>query len=284
MRTESKTKDSGSGDWETGFNCPGVHFNGVDNGPAVLLAKPMIAGTTAEDKLGMVLKFSTAVKPLLAANSVAFGNKIYIPWRNFNKEAEYTNPWNSNKYIDASILSDDGNKYSLKIMLPYKTLGYYISDTQGKQIATKIETMSTNLRSKVSSAKGDVVKSTNNLISSNEAILLLAKSSKVELISKTEKNIKAFEDEKKKLESDLAAADATAATAGAAYETSQKDHKEKKDNLDSKNAQIYQTNAILTDLRKENNDSKKTLVEIKNKSTADLETKIALIRSRHSED
>jgi len=118
--------DEGSGSWTTFFDCPRINIaektgNYQDQGSAKIYAKNIVDPTSNEDKLGVVLEFKQAPGALL--------KKI------------------------ATLVS--GNKY-YKIELPYKAIGFFINDEEGRKIASAINSSAITAKNIVRDLKSNI--------------------------------------------------------------------------------------------------------------------------------
>merc|ERR1712032_1314871 len=161
--------------WETGFICTNFEVRNDDEkeyygyGKLNIFPKNMESAKnskiadpsniTDNNQLGFVIEFPQ--QDLTNIKQIGFlsylgGERFLIPWRFFEKKPDYKNPWMNNKYIVASILNDKGSKYLLKITLPFKRMGWYISDKQGKDICEICKVMSLRQNLMVKNYKAEI--------------------------------------------------------------------------------------------------------------------------------
>lgn len=85
------------------------------------------------------------------------GEKFMIPWRFFVGKLIYTNPWGmNNKYITGTFLDDKGDKYEFKFVLPWKLVGWYISNKQSKYLCEICEKMSERQTEIINTLKAEI--------------------------------------------------------------------------------------------------------------------------------
>ena len=84
------------------------------------------------------------------------GKKIVIPWRYFKGKPYYQNPLGSAKLITANIVDDKGKEYNIKFTLPYKLMGWYISNSQSEKICEICEEMSKKQNHLINKYKSEI--------------------------------------------------------------------------------------------------------------------------------
>merc|ERR1711957_825636 len=142
----SKAMDSGKGTWEAGYVCPKIFLtegngNSVDQGEATIMAPTLVEPNTDETKLGLNLKFKNA--PAADSLIVKIGTKVsekvyYIPFRFMSSDMAFNNPVRDNKTLIGTFVADNFKSYTIKILLPYATLGWYINDDQSNKMRVQI--------------------------------------------------------------------------------------------------------------------------------------------------
>jgi hypothetical protein len=131
-KISAKNKD-GSGNWDNGFTCPKILVNDKNQGEATIYAK-LITEQSGDNVYSMLFAFKSA--PGAEFKKIARdagGNKWRVSYRRMGNNFGYTNPW-GNKYIQGDLNDETGKKFNMKIILPYKTFGWYINDDQGNKI------------------------------------------------------------------------------------------------------------------------------------------------------
>jgi len=143
----------GGGNWNDGYLCPKIFINNKDQGEAKIFAKE-ITQPNGENTYGMTFAFSQAPKDdMIKKVGLDLGsNKFRIAYRKMLNNFKYVNPW-GNKYIEGTVQDEAGVQYPFKILLPYKTFGWYINDTEGNKIAASMNSHSTLRTSSVVSSK-----------------------------------------------------------------------------------------------------------------------------------
>jgi len=187
-KTKTRSKDEGNGSWTNGFNCPQVFIqqeNGqyVNQGAAKIMGPKIEAPTTNTEKLGLNFQFE-AVPPATSL-IVKVGTKVddktyYIPYRYFQGDMAYNNPVRDFKTLISSFVTDNKSKYILKINLPYKTFGWFISDEESTKIQSHINNHSIVAKGNISSSKLIIGSNSENFISVN-ALLKAASTKKADL-------------------------------------------------------------------------------------------------------
>lgn len=112
-----------------------------------------------EDQLGFVMQLDIltveTAKELPFIHSLG-SKRVSIPWRFFKSKPYYSNPAMDNKTIGATIEDDKGVVYNLKFTLPYKTIGWYINNTQAETICNICHKMSQRQNKLISSYKAKI--------------------------------------------------------------------------------------------------------------------------------
>ena len=170
-RTENKIESQVSpkkivspdgGTLDTGFTCEkGIHVNGKIVGMGTFYPKRIEHPSTDCDKLGVVFKLTkepNATGKMVFIKCLNTPDQFYIPFKNINSKAIYTNPFGSNKFIEFKVTTDGGHSFSLKVYLPYKFIGYYVSDEQGNKICALLNTRSADTQAKITNAKNTASK------------------------------------------------------------------------------------------------------------------------------
>merc|ERR1712032_762974 len=186
----SRAQDSGSGSWDNGYKCPKIYLtegkgSAVNQGEAVIKAKTVVDPNTDATKLGLNLEFTKApaADSIIAKIGNKISDKVYqIPYRFMSGDMMYNNPVRDNK------------TYTMKILLPYKTLGWYISDDQANKIRVQVNERGV-------SAKGNV--SLNNSVIATGAELYLQKKALLDSASKDKASLDAELAKQKKESNDI---------------------------------------------------------------------------------
>jgi len=164
---KNKTRD-GEGSWETGFLCPHIMITGKDNitldyKEARFYPKNFITDKTIineYDRIGFVLDFRNKISPqkeiFFQVDKQPF--KFYIPFRYFENDFIYKNPKTpfTNKFIEGTLKDDLGQKFILKIVLPYAATTWYINDKEGTTIATELSEKGRQQRRAIKVIKDDL--------------------------------------------------------------------------------------------------------------------------------
>jgi len=188
------------GDWDNGFKCPKFLLvsgskNHVDQGGVLIRPKELMENT-GDDKKGFVIEFEnlpvTSSLIYKIGTQINSSKKFYIPWRYFKPDMSYNNPYFNNKTIKGTLYTDDKNTYSYIIKLPYKLLGYYISDGQGEKIKDKMYKLSYDVQNNIKKAKANLSKYSNEFFRAKEDIKEIEKSNKD--LNKLKENLKQNED------------------------------------------------------------------------------------------
>ena len=182
-KSKTKTKD-GSGDWAGGYNCPSLEI-GIGNGAFVAAGVAQFVAPTIDSpitngqKHGLAFTFTEGPNSDLKKILVQDNKQWYLPYRFISGAPTYTNP-NGNKFIKFSVTNDAKQNFSFKIVLPWKLLGWYISDDEGIKIINSINNKRSIHQSIVSSAKvsANVAAST---YMTNKPLLVAATSDKAAL-------------------------------------------------------------------------------------------------------
>ena len=115
--------------------------------------------TSTDDWRGIViLKENTKNEESLKNYSVALkDNKIMIPYRHFNDNFKYGNPYFASKYI-VSTFNSFGKSNNFKIKFEYNVIGWAINDDEGNSIEAALNKNKNNAKSKI----GDLISTASN--------------------------------------------------------------------------------------------------------------------------
>ena len=149
IRIERKTTDSGSGTFEAGYNCPKIEMKDLsvkgakyqNLGGAKIYPVNILKPTTEEDKVGLVLDFSAPpTGPFATLLHKVNGNKYFLPLRRM-MQFWYHSYFLLSKFLEGWFINDnDKKKYAVKIELPYRIFGNFVSDAQGNKIVSGLNT------------------------------------------------------------------------------------------------------------------------------------------------
>jgi hypothetical protein len=140
---KSKTKeDWGSGSWDQGFNVPGILIAKgtgalVQEGKGTFYAPKLFTPVTNAEKLGWTFTMTGTLGANLKQVMIADGAQYYIPYRFISSAVKYTNP-DGYKFISFSVTNDNKDSFNIKVNLPYKMLGWYITDEEGTKIINQL--------------------------------------------------------------------------------------------------------------------------------------------------
>lgn len=173
----------------------------------------------------------------------------------------YVNPW-GNKYIHGNVYTEKGIAHTFKLILPYKTFGWYINDIQGNDISNAINKNYGKRNSIVSNAKSDIKKNVINYTNLKRSLEAATKGK--------DAMEKLAEESKNKLTELKGQIDGLRATAG----TKQKA-------VDTKKNELILAEAKLNDLLKKEMAlaSEKTAIEDSKNSLSKGESDIATIKA-----
>jgi len=115
------------------------------------------------DELGFIMEIKLYekldnIKPYKFISPLGgiMGKRILIPWRFFKGKPYYQNPLGSSKIITANMLDDQGKEYNIKFTLPYKLIGWYISNSQSEEICKICEEMSKKQNNMINKYKSEI--------------------------------------------------------------------------------------------------------------------------------
>lgn len=147
-QSKTKSKSEGSGDYNTGFVIPGfLVAKGKDafNSDKILGAnakfKPLALEnpTTDDDKLGWCFEMEDPKEELAKIMVKGKVAKFWcIPFRWFTSVMEFTNPFGDYKSLTGWVVNDEKESYKVKVLLPYKTVGWYITDDEANKCSGNI--------------------------------------------------------------------------------------------------------------------------------------------------
>jgi len=127
--------------------------------------KEKLLENTGDNKNGFVIEFenqpdkSSLIYKI--ATQINSSKKFFIPWRFFESDIDYNNPYFSYKTLFGSLFSDDKKIFNYTIKLPYAYLTYYISDKEGYAIKDLIIKISKENRDNIKKAKNTLEKKSN---------------------------------------------------------------------------------------------------------------------------
>jgi hypothetical protein len=158
---KAQTKTKGSGSWETGYNCPGIeistngsHFDGLTK--VYFDPKSIESPSTDNSELGIYFKLITAEPKLNFPLNPFLGtvlrkdkrpgdriNSYYLPFRYITNNFYYLSSGMdfSQPCMQAWVTNDDKETFLFKINLPYKLIGYYITNEQANLTCQKINSI-----------------------------------------------------------------------------------------------------------------------------------------------
>jgi len=248
-----RTKSEGGGSWDEGYAVPGlvaVRGSGDLNqneklGIGTFWAPRIEKPSSTEDKIGWVFEMSAKPPSGVLANfmiRMGASSKYYIPYRWLSTGFTYSNPWNDYKYLDGWVTNDAKEVYHLRVLLPYKTAGWYINDDEGRKISTLLNQRRTEHIGYVTTDKSAAI-SAANLYLSNKPLQTAA------ALSATK-----FTEEKTRQNTELASLQTSLTGKQADYERG--------------NAEINRLEAQLLALRNDQNTLNNDIVSISSQITA----------------
>ena len=150
LKTHSRSKDEGNGSWASGYNCPGISYslngrfwyppNKVFFEPTHL-QKPY--SETKKKGIYFTLKFNPENNPdkhiakLLKYDPTE--KKYYIPYNSIKSTLEYEKDTKTNYKSLAGWVKYNNGDLKFRIVLPYKSIGSYVSDDEVKKISELIK-------------------------------------------------------------------------------------------------------------------------------------------------
>jgi len=196
-----ETRTNRDNTWDSNYKCSKIEIEGVDQGEALIYAK-QVELAQGDDKNSMLFDFTNAPKDLMKkiGNNVG-GNKWRVPFR-LMSNLNYYNPWAGSKYIYGTIFDENGNSYSFRIYLPYKSLGWYINDEQGTKLANLMTQYAAERKAKVQNAKQTITKNYQNYVDTKAAQENLSKSADAynKWVEERQKNLTNLKSERENLQ------------------------------------------------------------------------------------
>merc|ERR1712166_1222620 len=104
-------------------------------------------------------------------------------------DMSFNNPVRDNKTLIGTFFADNFKSYTIKILLPYATLGWYINDDQSNKMRVQINTRAIEAKGNVSSNKS-VIANFSEVYLQKKALLASASQSKADLEKEIEKQKK----------------------------------------------------------------------------------------------
>lgn len=169
QKTFSKVKMS----WESDYECK-IKVNDNEQGTGKFTPQSILTPNSAEEKLGWVFNMSAGPSNDLKQVMVQVGNsaKWYIPYRIITEEAGFVNPSMDNKRISFTVTLDGASKdkKNIKVLLPYKTFGWYINDEEALQLTAQINKQRQAAQHLVNAAKKTLVDAVNKLVDDKNSL------------------------------------------------------------------------------------------------------------------
>jgi len=160
-KSKTRTKD-GSGSWDSGFDCPEIQVakgNGElkNEGTGIFYPKRLDQPVTQAEKLGWCFKMEKAPAGNLKEIMLQDGstNNWCLQFRYMTSSFSYTNP-TGNKYIEGWFTNDFGQAFRFRVLLPWKLIGWYIDDDEGKKICSFLNKYRTTANNAVLASKSSV--------------------------------------------------------------------------------------------------------------------------------
>lgn len=147
-KSKTKAKSEGSGDYKTGYVIPGFlvakakdAFNSdkILGAEAKFKALSLENPTSEDEKLGWCFEMADPKEELAKIMIKGKTAKTwYIPFRWITSVLEYSNPYGDYKSLTGWVVNDDKESYKVKVLLPYKTVGWYITDDEANKVSGNI--------------------------------------------------------------------------------------------------------------------------------------------------
>lgn len=203
-QVRAKAKSEGSGDWNSGYVIPGIlvvkptesfDTNKMLAKGAKFQAKTLETPSSDEEKLGWGFEMGAPADNL--SKIMVKGSKgYYIPFRYFTSKCEYSNPFNDYKSFTFWMQNDSKESFKLRILLPYKSIGWYITDEESYKICSFVDASRIKQQGNIKNGKAAVNSAATSFVT-NSPLLKSAKEGAEKLKAEQEAKKKELETLKK---------------------------------------------------------------------------------------
>ncbi len=143
----------GGGSWKTGFDCPSILIGTTEKnfnkeGKGTFFPAQIADPITIPEKLGLAFDMKKQ-PPSVNLKKVMFRyektNIWYIPFSYMSSQFKYVNPIGF-KYIQGKVTNDKKETYIVRVHLPWKAVGWFINDDEGKKITQMLNKRKTEMQ------------------------------------------------------------------------------------------------------------------------------------------
>lgn len=268
--SKSMTSDDGSGSWKEGFKCPKVtltYAGKTDTMTYQVFKAPLLASTSGDAKLGWVWETDKVTGGFDRVMVKGSDGKFFFPFRIMKGDATYVNPVGDYKTITMVLINDDNVAYTLKVFLPYATIGRYINDEEGNKITSLLNSNSNKAASTVRGRK-TIIQNAASQFETFSQIIAGAQQSIDQQKATLQSNITAAEVKVKEDNSTLTADNTNLANLQQKVADLQAKIQGTQSSLDNSNTQIKNFKAQLETLNSGNTDAQKILQKNKDDQAA----------------
>lgn len=197
-KSETEFQQEGSGDWENGYNCPGIVIAKVEkssNNKLVFSEKQEVFFQPRQvlgafGKNGW--KFTFKQEPKGELKSIMSRDKdldFYLPYRLIQTEFQFIREGNLMYRVIQGYLTTDTNQlYFFKLYLPRKLVGHYISTEECESLVKWINIRKNEYQKQIIDNKEKIISGANEIIDNKNLLIQLSSQTSLEEESFTKKN------------------------------------------------------------------------------------------------
>jgi hypothetical protein len=170
-KANNKVKNDGSGTWTGGYECPGIQLleetdlkqadvNGKWTAAERVTFKADDIQNPKNDnhKLGIFFTIANPSEKLRSILVPSGQNTFYLPFRSVSSKFSFKNPFYDYKVIEGSVTNDVKKTFLFRLKLPYKTMGWYISDQEMQTLCQLINDKRDGEQTIVKNTKSNLLK------------------------------------------------------------------------------------------------------------------------------
>jgi hypothetical protein len=189
-KSETETQQEGSGDWENGYNCPGLVIAKVEKGAItklvfsekqeVFFQPGQILGAFGRNGL----KFTLKQEPKGELKNVLVKDKdldYYLPYRFIQTEFQFIREGTLMfKVLQGYLTTDTNQLFFLKLYLPRKLVGNYISTEQCETLIIWINIRKNEYQKQIIDNKEKIISAANEIIDNKNLLSQLSTQTSLE--------------------------------------------------------------------------------------------------------
>lgn len=176
---DDPVKDYGNGTWSEGFFSPDIKIGNnsetlVSESNGTFYPSRIENPQKEEDKLGLCFKITGSIGSNLLKILRRIGDSDIwcVQYRYFVSDCNFVNPY-KNKFIQASLVTDQDESYTLRIMLPWAKKGWIITDEQATKICSYFNTNVGNNVKAIIETKSHILEESSRYVTNNKLCIEL---------------------------------------------------------------------------------------------------------------